>query len=181
MALHKFHICCFRWMSWARDPVSQSFEVTLFWFLLPSQRVMKRKTTNVPFFHRTRCPLFTLSCGLFLTLGGGSGWGQPWLSRVLRSLPPPPEDNHWLLECESVCRISVIYSRGHFSQPLMLFHYHLCCGVNRKIASLWLRLIAGGISWNCCRCKSDITLSNCDLFFLSRCPTLICSSTPKVN
>lgn len=113
--------------------------------------------------------------------GGGSGWGQPWLSRVLRSLPPPPEDNHWLLECESVCRISVIYSRGHFSQPLMLFHYHLCCGVNRKIASLWLRLIAGGISWNCCRCKSDITLSNCDLFFLSRCPTLICSSTPKVN
>lgn len=49
----------------------------------------------------------------------------------------------WLLECESLYRISVIYSWGHFSRPLMLFHYHLCCGVNTKIASLWLSLIAG--------------------------------------
>lgn len=50
------------------------------------KKVIKRKHSLVL---RARCPLF--SCGLFLTQRGSFdrvGWGQPWLSRALRPVPP---------------------------------------------------------------------------------------------
>lgn len=43
----------------AGDSDFQRFKVNLFWFLVSSERVRKRKTTNIPLFYRARCPLFT--------------------------------------------------------------------------------------------------------------------------
>lgn len=113
-------------------------------------------------------------------LGGSidqGGWSQYWArsQAMCYSHSHPLEDNLQLLECKSVCRISVSYSWGHFSR--VLFHYHLCCDVNRKTASLWVWLIAGGITWYCCRYKSDISLVRLWPF---HCPTAQhCQSVPQ--
>lgn len=82
-------------------------------------------------------PLFTFGSGLFPTQGVSEASG---LRPTMIKLRVTVSAAHLKIITGSrgvnqAAQSHVIYSRGHLSQPLMLFHYHLCCGVNRKIAS----------------------------------------------